>query len=80
MKYDEDKVADMVLALMYLNMWDDEGYTRAWKGFPWSATDRLYEKGYISDPKGKAKSVGVSEEGRKRAEELFRRYFAVGEE
>jgi hypothetical protein len=37
--------------------------------------NRLYEKGYISNPKGKAKSVGVSAEGRRKAEELFKKYF-----
>jgi len=38
--------------------------------------DRLGEKGYISDPKGKAKSVVVTEEGFKKAEELFQKFFA----
>ena len=33
--------------------------------------DRLYEKGMIGDPVNKAKSVVFTEEGLKRAEELF---------
>jgi Mn-dependent DtxR family transcriptional regulator len=53
-----------------------DGYgTRAWKSFDWDAMNRLYEKGYIDDPKSKAKSVIVTEEGIKRAEELFRHFF-----
>ncbi len=32
--------------------------------------DRLHEKGWISEPEGKAKSVGVTPEGLKEAEEL----------
>jgi hypothetical protein len=38
--------------------------------------DRLHAKGFISDPKRAARSVALSEEGRRRSEELFRRYFA----
>lgn len=39
--------------------------------------DRLYEKGYLSNPKGKAKSVVVTEEGVKRARELFEQMFGL---
>jgi hypothetical protein len=38
--------------------------------------DRLHAKGYISDPKSKAKSVVLSPEGVKRSQELFERHFA----
>ena len=64
----------MTLALLRLVMWDEEPGGRAWKGFDWDSLDRLHEKGYISDPKGKAKSVGVTPEGVRKAEELFRRH------
>jgi len=63
MDYDKDKVDEAVLALLYLNFFSDHGAIRAWKGFDWSAMDRLHEKGFISDPKSKAKSVIVTEEG-----------------
>jgi hypothetical protein len=71
MEYDKDKVDEMALALLYLTSFPDQFGTRAWKGMAWDVMDRLYEKGYISDPKGKAKSVMLSEEGAKRSEELF---------
>ena len=77
MEYDKNKVDEAVLALLYLNYFGHQGAIRAWKGFNWDATDRLYEKGYISDPKGKAKSVIVTEEGQKAAEELFKRLFSA---
>ena len=48
---------------------------RAWKEFDWDALDRLYEKGLIGDPVNKAKSVVFTEEGLRRAEELFRAMF-----
>ncbi len=78
MKYNEDRVDNVVLALLYLNMTEDDFGIRAWKSLPWSAMDRLYKKGYISDPQGKGKSVAVSEEARQRAEALFRQYFGEG--
>jgi len=77
MKFDGDKVEDATLALLSLVMETDKYGTRAWKGFDWDTMDRLYEKGYISNPKGKAKSVVVTEEGVKRARELFDQMFGL---
>ena len=76
MDYDRDKVDDAVLALMALNFHSDRYETRAWKSFDWDAMDRLHTKGYISDPKSKAKSVVLSEEGERLSQELFERHFA----
>jgi hypothetical protein len=76
MEYDKDKVDEAILALLYLNFFDDHGLIRAWKGFNWDAMNRLHEKGFISDPISKAKSVIITEEGQKAAEELFTRYFS----
>ena len=78
MKYDEDKVDDMVLALLWLTIFKDLEGVRAWKGYDWDALDRLHAKGYIFDPKGKAKSVIVTEQGVKRSRELFEKYFVLG--
>jgi hypothetical protein len=69
---DTDRIDDAVLALLYLGRHD--GW-RAWKSFDWDAMDRLHEKGLISDPVGKAKSVVFSEEGLRRSEALFREMF-----
>ena len=59
MDYDKDKVDEITLALLYLVTWErQEGSgSRAWKGFDWDTMNRLHKKGFISDPKGKAKSV-----------------------
>ena len=70
--YDREKVDEVVLALMYLTLHDDY---RAWKGFDWEVLDRLYEKGWIGDPKNKAKSVVFTEEGLAKSESLFEKYF-----
>jgi len=76
MEYDKNKVDEAVLALLYLNLIGDQGVIRAWKGFDWDVMDRLHEKGFISDPRSKAKSVIVTQEGQKAAKELFKRYFS----
>jgi hypothetical protein len=73
MEYDEDKVDEMVLALLFLTVHD--GY-RAWKGHDWDAMDRLHKKGMIDNPVGKAKSVVLTEEGLQRSRELFTKHFA----
>ena len=73
MDYKTDKVDEAVLALLYLTLHDG---TRVWKSFDWEAMNRLHEKGYISDPIGKAKSVVLTEEGLQEAEWLFKKLFS----
>ena len=72
MDLDTTKIDDAVLALLLLGRHDGD---RVWKGFDWEAMDRLHEAGYISDPKGKAKSVVLTEEGAARAERLLAELF-----
>jgi hypothetical protein len=74
-EYDVTKLDEVVLALLHFNAHTDHGVTRAWKGFDWDTLDRLHALGFISDPKSKAKSVVLTDEGARVAEELFRRHF-----
>ena len=69
---DSDRIDDCVLALLQLTL--HQG-TRAWKGFDYEVMDRLFQKGYILDPRGKAKSVVLTEEGLARSERLFGELF-----
>ena len=78
MNYDTDKVDDAVMALLHLTSFSNAGICRAWKGHDWGALGRLHAKGLIGDPVGKAKSVVLTEEGERRAQELFARMFAGG--
>jgi hypothetical protein len=71
---DNDKVDRAVLALLYLGLHDVD---RAWKGFDWDAMNRLHEKGFISDPRGKAKSVAFTEEGLIEARRLLQELFSI---
>lgn len=75
MEYDREKVDEATLALMWLVTETDKYGSRAWKGFDWDTLDRLHEKGLISDPKRKAKSVVLSDEAVELSEALFERLF-----
>ena len=77
MEYDEEKVDEFTLALLYLVVHDrQEGLgARAWKAFDWDTMNRLHEKGLITNPVSKAKSVGMTEEGFKKSEILFKKLF-----
>ena len=41
----------------------------------WALLDALFERGWIADPKGKAKSVVLTNEGVRLREELLQRHF-----
>jgi hypothetical protein len=66
--FDHNKVDEFVLALMQLTLHD---YYRAWKGFDWETLDRLYEKGWLENPRSKAKSVVLTETGLAKSADLF---------
>jgi hypothetical protein len=67
-----DRIDDCVLALLLLGRHDGQ---RVWKSFDWGVMERLHEKGLISDPVGRAKSVVLTDEGLEKAERLFRDLF-----
>lgn len=74
---DLERVDQAALALMLLGLHD--GW-RTWKGFDWEVLNRLHEKGFITDPKGKAKSVLFTEEGIQESQRLFaKRFLRSGE-
>ncbi|NYT61309.1 hypothetical protein H0A66_03085 [Alcaligenaceae bacterium] len=60
MDLDDDKIDEAALALLALTLHDE---SRAWKQLDWDVLDRLYEKDLISNPKSKAKSIVLTEEG-----------------
>ena len=72
MDYDENKIDDAVLALMYLTLHDN---VRAWKTFQFEALNRLHRKGLIHEPRNKTKSVVLTENGRVRSKTLFEEHF-----
>lgn len=75
MKPDPDKIDEAALAMLFLTSFrkrtgDDWS---AWKGLDWDALGRLHEKGLITSPVGKAKSVVFSEVGYAAARTAFER-------
>ena len=77
MKLNTDRIDEAVLALLHLGLHDG---TRIWKSFDWDAMARLHEKGYITDPVGKAKTVTFTEEGLRESERLLKAVFGEKDE
>jgi hypothetical protein len=74
MDYDQARIDDVVLAL--LAAFSFEG-GRSWKGFNFDVMDRLHAQGLISEPKGKAKSVCLTQEGLDRGYKCARSLFCA---
>ncbi len=72
MDYDEDKIDEAVLALLGVFAFDGG---RVWKRFDFDAMDRLHERGMITEPKGRAQSVYLTEDGMRQAGALAEKYF-----
>ena len=73
MDIDTDKLDDAAIAILSLTLHDGR---RVWKSLDWEITDRLFEKGLIGNPKGKAKSLVLTDAGLARAEMVFDAMFA----
>jgi hypothetical protein len=77
MDYDTEKIDDAVLALLILTVHQEDEYgARTWKGHDWETLNRLHERGFISDPVSKAKSVVVTPQGLTRGRELLAKLFS----
>jgi len=72
----QKKIDECVLALLQLTLHDG---ARAWKGYDFEVMDRLFEQGYILDPRGKTKSVVLTEKGMARSRALFEKFFGKEE-
>jgi hypothetical protein len=74
MTLDPEKIDNAVLALLQLGLHDGN---RAWKSFDWDVMERLHEKGFISNPAGKAKSVVLTELGMAESDRLLAQLFGT---
>ena len=72
-----DRIDDAVLTLLYFGIVKRHpmGGARSWKSFDWDAINRLHEKGLITDPVSKARSVVLTDTGLREAEAAFHRLF-----
>ncbi|WP_079478747.1 DUF6429 family protein [Halobacillus salinus] len=76
----EDEIKELTLLLLYLTSWKEndipDEMSRSWKGYPFWALNELGEEDYLRGGKRGAKSVFLTEEGIKKAEELAAKYLA----
>ena len=70
--HDASKIEDTVLALLGAFAFDGG---RVWKRFDFEVMEALHAKGLISDPRGRAESVYLTETGLLRARSLADRLF-----
>lgn len=77
---DTEKLSEVAQAILCLTAFQDGPGTRAWKGIDWDVMNMLYERGWIHNPKGKAKSVIVTKEGLEQGEAFLQKHFAKGSE
>ena len=71
MPFNEEGARDLVLALMHLTLHDE---CRAWKSYDWDVMNALCERGFISNPRSRAKSVSLTAEGLARSREMYAKY------
>jgi hypothetical protein len=71
MAFNREQAGDLVLALMQLTLHEER---RAWKSFDWDVMNDLFERGFITDPRRKAKSVVLTDEGLARSREMYVKY------
>jgi len=65
------------LALLYLSSFDERGVRCAWKTYDWDITGKLFELGFIDDPRNKNKSVVFTPEGVARGKAACEKLFGV---
>jgi hypothetical protein len=73
MNLNQEKVEEAVLAVLWLTLHDT---VAAWKTIDWATMDRLHQKGLISNPARRAKSVIFTEEGLAEAERVAKKIFS----
>lgn len=72
MEYDIAKLEQTILALLGAFEFENG---RVWKRYEFAIMEALYTKGYISDPRGRAESVHLTESGMALAKELANVHF-----
>jgi len=73
----KDQIDELTLLLLYLTSFpDDYGLgeaQRSWKGYPFESLNELNDNNYIVGSK-RAKSVYLTDDGIKKAQELMKKY------
>ena len=72
MSYSEDKVEEIILALLGVFEFENG---RVWKRYDFACMEVLHAKGLITDPQGRHESVYLTDEGLRRAKILADKHF-----
>jgi hypothetical protein len=75
MAFNQERAGDLVLALMQLTLHEE---CRTWKSYDWDVMNSLCERGFINNPRSRAKSVVLTEEGLARSREMYAKYLDDG--
>jgi hypothetical protein len=80
-------IEELTLLLMYLTSWEEKGYAKddngniieakiknCWKGYSFDSINELTNKGLLYSSSYKSKSVSLTKEGEKKANELIEKY------
>lgn len=84
----DKNIEELTLLLMYLTSWDEKDYVynksknmpeeanikNCWKGYDFDVLNKLTEEGYLYPGKYKNKSVTLTKDGEKFAENLINKY------
>jgi hypothetical protein len=68
------KLEQFTLVLLHQTAFQEGSELRSWKGYDWGIMNRLHAMGLITDPVRKAKSVFLTDEGKRQAEALVTEY------
>jgi len=71
------KLEQLTLVLLHQTAFQEGGDLRSWKGYDWGIMNQLHAKGLITDPVRKAKSVFLTDDGRRQAEALVAEYLGA---
>ncbi len=72
MDYDTAKLEETILALLGVFEFENG---RVWKRYDFDVMEKLHEKGYISNPRGRTESIYLIEPGMALAKELAKAHF-----
>ena len=77
----DERLKDLNLLVLYLSGWEEDSRKhpgqklfRSWKGYPFEILNEFEQRQLITQHR-KSKSVVFTEAGKRRAEELMRKYF-----
>lgn len=74
MAIDDDKTAEIALAIVSLGAFKDNPSVKAWKALDWDVQDLLYQRGWVLNPVGKSRLFTLTPEGVEAAETLQKKY------